>query len=143
MNESAVKIELRIDWSEIDLFGHINNLAIMKYVQASRIHCLEMIGLMQMQSAVKIGPILASTTCQFRRPLFYPGQVVIATRVDQVKRTSFHFHHVITNEMKEVIAEAQDVIVFYDFNHHTKVLIPGEIRERIAELEKNSSGNPG
>jgi len=143
MHESAVKIELRIDWSEIDLFGHINNLAIMKYVQASRVNYLEMIGLMQMQSALKIGPILASTACQFRRPLFYPGRVVIGTRVDLVKRTSFHCRHVITNEMNEVIAEAQDILVFYDFNNHTKVLIPEEIRERIAELEKNRSGYPG
>jgi acyl-CoA thioesterase FadM len=28
---------MRIDWIEIDLFGHINKLAIMKYVQAARV----------------------------------------------------------------------------------------------------------
>jgi hypothetical protein len=27
---------MRIDWIEIDLFGHINKLAIMKYVQAAK-----------------------------------------------------------------------------------------------------------
>lgn len=26
-------ISLRIDWSELDAFGHINNVMIMKYVQ--------------------------------------------------------------------------------------------------------------
>ena len=36
MDDFKVKFEIRIDWSEIDLFGHINNLAIMNYVQAAR-----------------------------------------------------------------------------------------------------------
>ena len=47
MDDYKVKFEIRIDWSEIDLFGHINNLAIMKYVQAGRVHYLELSGLME------------------------------------------------------------------------------------------------
>lgn len=27
------KISLRIDWSELDTFGHINNVMIMKFIQ--------------------------------------------------------------------------------------------------------------
>ncbi len=50
MDDFKVKFEIRIDWSEIDLFGHINNLAIMKYVQAARVNYLELVGLMQMQA---------------------------------------------------------------------------------------------
>ncbi len=50
MDDFKVKFEIRIDWSEIDLFGHINNLAIMKYVQSARVNYLELIGLMQMQA---------------------------------------------------------------------------------------------
>jgi acyl-CoA thioester hydrolase len=40
MDDYKVKSEIRIDWSEIDLFGHINNLAIMKYVQTARVRFL-------------------------------------------------------------------------------------------------------
>jgi acyl-CoA thioesterase FadM len=36
MVDFKVKFEIRIDWIEIDLFGHINKLTIMKYVQAAR-----------------------------------------------------------------------------------------------------------
>jgi hypothetical protein len=45
MKRSPAKIALRIDWSELDAFGHVNNLAIMKYVQSARIRCLEAVGL--------------------------------------------------------------------------------------------------
>jgi hypothetical protein len=62
MNESKVKLELRIDWSEIDLFGHVNNLAILKYIQAARVNYLEKIGLMQLRSSIKILMFLAVLT---------------------------------------------------------------------------------
>jgi acyl-CoA thioester hydrolase len=49
MKDFKLKLELRIDWSEIDLFGHVNNLAILKFTQAARVNYLERIGLMQLK----------------------------------------------------------------------------------------------
>jgi acyl-CoA thioester hydrolase len=135
MNDFSIKLELRIDWSEIDLFGHVNNLAILKYVQAARVNYLETVGLMQLQSETKTGPILASTSCQFRKPLFYPGQVTVYSKVDYIKNTSFRIQHGIYNDKNEISAEAQDIIVFFDFIKNTKLTIPNEIREKIETLE--------
>ena len=135
MGDFSIKLELRIDWSEIDLFGHVNNLAILKYVQAARVHYLEVIGLMQLQAEAKIGPILASTTCQFRKPLFYPGQVTVYSNVDSIKSTSFRIQHGIYNDQNEISAEAQDIIVFFDFVKNAKKVIPDEIRKKIEGLE--------
>lgn len=135
MNDSSVKLELRIDWSEIDLFGHVNNLAIMKYVQAARVNYLELVDLMQLQTEKKIGPILASTNCQFRKPLFYPGQVTVYSKVDSIKNTSFRIQHIVYNDKHEISAEAHDIIVFYDFNKNAKLAIPEAIRRKIEALE--------
>ena len=141
MKKTNVKLELRIDWSEIDAFGHVNNLSILKYIQAARVNYLEIIGLMQMQATIKIGPILASTTCQFRKPLFYPGQVTLYTSVDNVKNCSFYVQPQIMNDKRELVSEAQDIIVFYDFNLNAKLSIPNEIKEKIAELEETDFWN--
>lgn len=135
MNYSSVKLELRIDWSEIDIFGHVNNLAIMKYVQAARVNYLELVDLMQLQTEQKIGPILASTNCQFRNPLFYPGLVTVYSTVDSIKNTSFRIQHTVYNDKHEISAEAHDIIVFYDFNKNTKLAIPEAIRRKIEALE--------
>lgn len=35
------ELNLRIDWSELDLFGHVNNVMYAKYMQASRVHFME------------------------------------------------------------------------------------------------------
>ena len=38
-------LQLRLDWSEMDLFGHINNVSYFKYIQASRVHYWEQSGI--------------------------------------------------------------------------------------------------
>ena len=140
MSGFSTQLQLRIDWSEIDAFGHVNNLAILKYVQAARVQYLEAAGLMQSQAENKTGPILASTSCQFRKLLFYPGQVTVRSRVDGIKNTSFRIKYGVYNDRNEIAAEAEDIIVIFDFRKNTKLAIPDELRERIEKLEKTKDG---
>lgn len=130
-----VALRLRIDWSEMDLFGHVNNVAFMKYVQAARVNYWELIGLSKMHEREKKGPMLASTSCAFLKPLFYPGQVEIRTSLEFMKTTSFGLRHWLLNEKEELAAEAHDVVVMYDFNAQSKMEIPNEIRMSISSLE--------
>lgn len=135
MESPSLKLELRIDWSEIDLFGHVNNLSIQKYIQSARVNYLETIGLMLSQSDIKIGPTFVSSTCQFRKMLFYPGNVTVYSKVDLIKTTSFRILHEILNDQNEIAAEAHDIIVLFDFVKNHKLIITDEIKKKIAELE--------
>ena len=130
-----VKLTLRIDWSELDTFGHVNNISIFKYIQSARVEYLEQIGLNVMHQEHKIGPILASCKCEFRKPLFYPGQITIQSRVDFIKNTSFCICHQIMDEKDNITAEAQDIIVLFDFNKNKKTQLPQELRRVIENLE--------
>ncbi|HEY5592813.1 MAG TPA: acyl-CoA thioesterase [Paludibacter sp.] len=134
MENFSLKLELRIDWSEIDLFGHVNNLSILQYVQSARVNYLEAIGLMPSNSEIKIGPILASTSCQFRKILFYPGNVTVCSKVDLIKNTSFRLLHEIRNDQDEISAEAHDIIVLYNFDKNSKLLISDQMKKRISDL---------
>ena len=130
-----VTLELRIDWSELDYFGHVNNVSFFKYIQASRVNYWDTIGLTESHRATNIGPMLASCKCDFKRPLHYPGQIRILSRVEFIKNSSFGFCHQIINEKGEIAAEAQDVMVMFDFNRNEKVTFPKELREKIEILE--------
>jgi len=130
---SISTLDLRIDWSEMDLFGHVNNVAFMKYVQAGRVNYWEKIGLTKMHAEKDHGPMLASTACTFLKPLHYPGTIKIETRLEFIKNTSFGLHHRILNEKNEIAAEAHDVVVLFDFKKNEKMEIPGEIRNAMRE----------
>jgi acyl-CoA thioester hydrolase len=135
MKDSATRLKLCIDWSDLDVFGHVNHLAILKYVQAARVNYLDAIGLMESQSGMKIGPILASLSCQFRKPLYFPGQVTVDSKADEIKNTSFRIRHGVYNDKMEVAAEAQDIIVLFDFHGQTKLTIPQDLRKKIEHFQ--------
>jgi acyl-CoA thioester hydrolase len=130
-----VKLHLRLDWSEMDLFGHINNVQYFKFIQASRVNYWEHVGFMNRYFKEKIGPILVSTGCQFSKPLFYPDNITVEVRMEFMKTTSIGLHHRILNGNGELSAEAHDVIVLYNFDKNEKVTIPDELR---TAMEKNA-----
>ncbi len=125
------KIELRIDWSELDVFGHVNNVMIMKYVQAARLEYVNVIGLMDLYKIENIGFMVAETNCQFKKELLFPGNVSIQTKAIYAKNTSFSLEHTISNDDKEIIAIAKDVLVVFDFTKKEKCLIPEEIKVKL------------
>jgi len=140
MNEVPVtkfplQLQLRIDWSELDYYGHVNNVSFFKYIQASRVNYWDNIGLTQSHRETGIGPMLASCKCDFKQPLFYPGQITIQARVDFIKNTSFSICHQVINDKNQLAAEAQDVMVMFDFNKNEKIPFPKELKDKIEKLE--------
>jgi len=128
---------IRIDWADLDLFGHVNNVVFFKYIQAARVNYCELIGLTSLDEADKLSFMVASSQCQFKKPLHYPGNILVHTRVDWVKNTSLQLCYRLEKN-GELIAEAQDVIVVFDHRQKTKALISEELRKRIAEREQRT-----
>jgi acyl-CoA thioester hydrolase len=124
-------LTLRIDWSELDLFGHVNNVMFMKYVQAARLHYTEHIGLMDLHRSENIGFMVAETNCKFKKALHFPGNVHITTKQLSIGNTSFVLEHHITNDAKELVAIATDALVVYDFTKNEKCTVPAAIKSRM------------
>lgn len=135
MKHYPVKLPIRIDWSEMDLFGHVNNVAYFKYIQASRVNYWEQTGLAATFKETKIGPILLSTSCKFIKPLHYPGNIIVAAKIEFIKTTSFGIEHYIISDDNEIAAEAHDVIVNFDFNKNEKVPISDNYRKIVQAIE--------
>jgi len=130
-----VSLELRIDWAELDLFGHVNNVMFFKYIQAARVHYWEQIGLYQHFLASGQGPMVASVTCDFKKPLHYPGTIVVRSGMKHIGNTSFSLQHRIFDNNHELAATAEDVIVMFDFASASKIRFPDEFRKKAEELE--------
>lgn len=121
------ELSLRIDWSEMDMFGHVNNVSFFKYIQASRVNYWEQTGITKMHKEKNIGPMLASTNMQFKKPLFYPGKVTIKCKLGFKKNTSFSIEHLILNDKGEIAAIAEDIMVMFDFNKNEKTALPKSV----------------
>lgn len=123
----------------MDLFGHVNNVAFFRYIQAARVHYCEKIGLTSLNVDDCLSFMVASSQCRFKKPLRFPGTVLVQTRVDWVKNSSLQLEYVLINDNKEVVAEAEDVLVVFDHHKKEKVYVNHDLREKISGIEDNKS----
>jgi len=131
MSENAVELKIKLDWSEMDLFGHINNVAYFKYVQSARVNYLELVGINTADPENKLSFAVAASSCNFKQPLYFPGEIVVKTKTDWLKNTSLQLTHLICNEKNQIAAEAIDVIVLFDYATQKKINIPDTVRQKI------------
>ena len=129
----------RIDWSDLDLLGHVNNIAFSRFFQAARVEYCGHVGL-EVYPGMTTGPILAASRVQFLSQLFFPGNVRILTRCRKTGTTSITLEHVLYGDNGTPAAVAEDVVVRYDFKAKAKMPLGDEIREKIVSYESACEG---
>lgn len=134
MEVYKLAVELRIDWSDLDMYQHVNNISFMRYMQSGRVNFWEASGVYNMYEDTNKGTMLVSTHCDFKNSLYYPGKALVKTKLDFIKNSSFGLKHLILNENNEVCAEGKDVVVCFDFKKKETFNIPKELRKRLAEF---------
>jgi acyl-CoA thioester hydrolase len=133
-----VVIEISVLWGDEDAFAHVNNVAYLRWCETGRIEYLRRIGLFPELPPQGIGPIIASVTCHYRRPLKYPDSVAVGTRVTAVGTSSFRLgQRIIGRSAGAVAAEAESTMVTVDYSTGRSVPVPENIRAAIARLEKS------
>jgi acyl-CoA thioester hydrolase len=135
--EYPVVLSQDIIWGDMDAFGHINNTVYFRYFEDARIAYFDQIGVHEQMKQVSIGPILATTKCNFRLPLDYPDRINIATRASILSPKKFNMEYVVFSERQGAItAEGDGLIVYYDYAKEKSCEIPNEIVAAIKKLEE-------
>ena len=136
-----ITLDVPVAWGEMDAFGHVNNTVYFRYFESARIMYLRAIdftaggGSGGGGAGDRIGPILASTHCRFRRPLTYPDTVRVGTRTTEVAEDRFVMEYrVVSLESEAVAAEGGGTVVAYDYGRGEKAPLPPAVREAIDRL---------
>ncbi|OEY73055.1 acyl-CoA thioesterase [Salegentibacter salarius] len=129
-----LELQLRIDWSDLDMYKHVNNISFMRYMQSGRVNFWEASGIYEMYENSNMGTMLVSTHCDFKKSLYYPGKAIVKTKLDFIKNSSFGLKHLILDEANEICAEGKDVVVCYDFDKDKTFRIPEDLREKLSEF---------
>jgi acyl-CoA thioester hydrolase len=82
-----------IRFGDLDVLGHVNNVAYMVYFETGRVAFLEQLGVPPRDR--EHGPVfvLAHIGADYIEELYYPGTVEIGTAVRHVGKSSFHLGH--------------------------------------------------
>ena len=132
-------VEVPVQWSDQDAFGHVNNAKYLTWFETSRIVYVKQCGMGHFMDNSKIGPILASATCNYRQQVAFPNDVLVGTRVSRVGRRSFTMEHRILSRAADgVVADGQSIIVMFDYEKQESVYVPEELRNAFDTFEGSS-----
>lgn len=126
-------IDLRIDWSEVDSFQHVNNVAYFKYAQTARVALCDSVGIAVNATSKRPGFLVAKSECEFLKPLNFPGDIQIQSVVTSVGATSIQLEHHIL-EGAECCAILKDVLVYYDFHIKQNIEILADLRHQLLNI---------
>ena len=101
-------------WGHMDALGHVNNVQYFQYFETARCGSFHDAGLDAFNGAV--GPILASTSCAFKRPVVWPDELTVGLRVDglDAPRGEFTQHYAVFSGAAQrvcAVGEAKIVLV--------------------------------
>ncbi len=131
-----VVVQLPLHWGEMDAFGHLNNVVYFRYFETARIHYFERCGFMATYEQDRVGAILHSTSCRFRRPLHFPDTVLAGARVTDLGEDRFTMGYRVVSVAEEVVAaEGTALIVSFDYRARSKAPVPHVVRQSILKME--------
>ena len=134
-----VTVKQPLQWGEMDMHNHVNNVWFFRYIENARIAYYEKIKKYEFEKETGISFILASATCQYLSPLTYPDTVIAGAQIKTIdKNGAILGYRLVSNKNKKLAAKAQTTIVSYDFTKNKKVLFPDELKRKIMKLENKT-----
>lgn len=133
-----VSIEVPVAWGEQDAFGHLNNVVYFRYLESARMHYLERIGVLRSHREQGLGVILASTACDFKRPVEWPARLTVRCGCTAIGSTSFTMAYEVADEQGAIVATGTSVQVMYDYRAKAKARVPDAIRAAIDSVQGGS-----
>ena len=130
--EYPVIYEQKVAWGDMDAFGHVNNAVYYRYIESARICYFEELNIFQQD----IYTVVASSQCQYLRPLFYPDQLKIGARVGEMRSSAIRMNYILwSGQQQNIAARGEAVIVCVDKLNLQKIPMPENIRQNIKEIE--------
>jgi acyl-CoA thioester hydrolase len=120
---------IAIRWGDMDAMGHVNNTVYFRYMEQARIGWFE--ALVPRDEAWKAtGIVIANASCNFKRPINYPGTVEVKVLVGPPGGSSVPtFYQLLVAD--DLYADGEATVVFIDVGTQRPMRIPQKIREAL------------
>ena len=137
-----VQTTIPIQWGEMDAFNHVNNVVYIRWCETARIELFRKIwgdrgiNMKEILEGNGVGPILANFNVNYKKPISYPDNVIIQTRVAKIGNTSFNVEHqVFTEKMGDsVVAEASSVVVMLNYKTGEKFNLNSSMKLKLEQF---------
>ena len=135
------KITEVLKFHEVDMLGVCNNAVYFNYFEDARIKYIQDLktkySLKEIMESYSFF-IMAHNEVDYKEPAHLDDELIIYTKIDFIKNSSFGFKHLVEkkNENK-IIAEGGGVVVHIDKRTNRSLPLPDEFYDAIKDYESN------
>ncbi|CAM2010320.1 acyl-CoA thioesterase [Acanthopleuribacter pedis] len=124
-----------VRWGDMDALGHVNNIQFFAYFEQARIQFFEAVGADKVWDAEQ-GPILASASCNFLKPIVYPIDLEVGLAVTDIRNRSFGASLAIfRKDSDEMFAEGKNGIVWVNYPAGKAINLPPVLVEGLNKFK--------
>jgi acyl-CoA thioester hydrolase len=132
--------QVAMRWSDMDAYGHVNNVQFLTYVEEARVEMFQAVplsGVDHRPDTVAAGVLVASSEIKYLKPLLHRHTPVpIQVWVTRIGAASFALAYEVLDDDGSLYARAASLMVPYDFaNERPRRLTPQEKQWLGAYLE--------
>ena len=145
LDQFSIRVERRLDWSELDVLGHANNARYFTWFEEARMAYFQAVGIPTVNGQ-DWGPILAHTDCHFLAPVTWPSNLILGARVVHVGNSSLKMNYGVflknstssSTFSTSCVAHGQGVVVLVDYQKGTKIQVSSTLRQAVEKLENQN-----
>ena len=120
---------IAVRWGDMDAMGHVNNTVYFRFMEQARIGWFEAL-VPQAEAWNGTAIVIANASCNFKRPINYPGTVAVKVFIDPPSGSSVAtFYELSVND--DLHADGAATLVFIDTQKQKPVRIPAKIKEAM------------
>lgn len=108
------KTEIRVRFSETDMYGHMNNTVPFVYFEQARIDYLNSLGVFDAEKAKTSILVVADLQCDFVKQVFFDETLQLMVKTASVGTSSIDLHYLALNEKDEPVFVGRGTLVLLD-----------------------------
>ncbi|MFL6592544.1 MAG: acyl-CoA thioesterase [Luteimonas sp.] len=123
-----IRVPLSVRWRDLDAFNHVNNSKFLSYLEEARLRW--MMTLPGKWIDDNVAPVVAAAHVNYRRPIGWPGEILIELFVERLGKTSVTIGHRIIdlNDDGTLHADGNVVMVWIDKQSGQPAALPEAVR---------------
>lgn len=118
---------MSIRWRDMDALGHVNNMLYFGYMEDARNKWLD--GMRPIFQAEGVDTVVASASCNYRKPFVYPGTVEVKIFVTRIGNSSVTTHYEMRLQGEDALhADGDTVLVWINMATGKAARVPDVVR---------------
>jgi acyl-CoA thioester hydrolase len=127
---------VQVRYADLDAQWHVNNAHFLTILEQARLSYIRQLGLWDGKSFLDLGVIIADIHIAYKAPIALEDDIQVAIRVSHIGNKSMSMENeILDTKDGSLKAQAEIVLVTYDFRSKTTIPVPESWRKKIMEFE--------